>query len=184
MTDRLYRIYALVDPTDSSVRYVGQTVKPLSHRLNGHIYKSKMVQTHSASWIKSLTDIGLKPSIIELESGIWNQETSDMKEVYWISLKKSEGCRLTNHTPGGNADNSHQLTEQYRKQHSERMKKWHQENPDKTRKSGTYKHPDSTKQTISQKSKDLWKNPDYRLKVSLKKRVTKATKNNWLMEIV
>ena len=159
---KAYTIYALIDPNDQSVRYVGQTVQSLNQRLSKHVHKSKLGKTHSASWIRSLTALNLKPSIIELESGIWSQEYSDQREIHWIAVKRENGCNLTNHTVGGNADNSHQLTEEYRKEHSERMKKWHSENPDKKRKAGSYKHSDSTKAKISRTTTEQWSDPKKR----------------------
>ena len=60
----MYTIYALLDPRDSQVRYVGVTRQPLKRRLHGHIARS----TESTSaWVKELRALSLRPSIVPLE---------------------------------------------------------------------------------------------------------------------
>lgn len=182
---RHYSIYALVDPSTLEVRYIGQTVQPLNVRLTKHVYKSKQVKTYCASWIQNLTNRGLRPMITELEAGEWSQDFADSREINWISRGKELGWALTNLTPGGNADSSHQLTEEYREAHSLRMKQWHKNNPDKRRKSSEYKHPPETKAQIATKQSVLWQNPVYRedqkLKIRIGQRREVARRRGWIL---
>lgn len=91
MTDRIY-IYALIDPRDNQVRYIGKT-KNVEKRLKEHLNRSTI--TKKGSWIKSLKEQNLKPSIqiIDTTSNIdWIT-----KEQYWIGMFSN----LLNMTNGG-----------------------------------------------------------------------------------
>ncbi len=62
--------YALVDPRDSKIRYIGIT-KHLKLRLTEHIRIAKNdsdTNIHKRSWIKQLLNLGLEPIFIILES--------------------------------------------------------------------------------------------------------------------
>ena len=60
-TDIAY-IYALLDPRDNEVRYIGKTINP-KRRLVEHLNDSKREYNYRAMWIKSLLKENLKPLI-------------------------------------------------------------------------------------------------------------------------
>lgn len=97
-------IYALIDPRDENVRYVGKS-NNVNSRYSYHIneYKSKQI-SKKINWIKSLYKIGLKPELLildevpVLEWEFW--------EIHYISLFKFYGYKLTNSTIGGDHSGS------------------------------------------------------------------------------
>jgi hypothetical protein len=85
-------IYTLSD-ISGNIRYVGVTRKTLAWRLRKHITESKSMRTHKDKWISSLA----MPPVINLV-----EETLDRyRECYWIGYFTEIGCRLVNHTDGG-----------------------------------------------------------------------------------
>jgi hypothetical protein len=68
MKTEIAYIYALVDPRNNEIRYIGKTVKPKS-RLAGHISECKRIDVnhHRAKWIKTLLKQNMKPLIIFLK---------------------------------------------------------------------------------------------------------------------
>lgn len=92
-------IYALVDPRDKSVRYVGHT-SALRGRLAVHRYQArKGYRDHRARWIRGLLLAGLEPECRVLsECGV---SLAPHLECYWIATLRNQGCSLTNHTDGG-----------------------------------------------------------------------------------
>jgi hypothetical protein len=60
-TDIAY-IYALLDPRDNEVRYIGKTINP-KKRLQEHLSDSKREYNYRSMWIKSLLKENLKPLI-------------------------------------------------------------------------------------------------------------------------
>ena len=89
-------IYALCDPRDDAIRYVGRTVN-LKDRYRNHL-KAKW-NTHRCCWIKGLKEIGLRPKMIILETVV-ESECRDA-EMWWIGHLRETGCDLTNHSDGG-----------------------------------------------------------------------------------
>jgi len=96
------RIYALCDPVTLQSRYVGQTVMPLLHRLNGHRYAAKAgARTPVCEWIRNL---GRDPVIVLLQDDVplgdlpaceqrWIREGgSDLNVLY---TGRAGGDRLT-----------------------------------------------------------------------------------------
>ncbi|MFE9844659.1 GIY-YIG nuclease family protein [Streptomyces goshikiensis] len=61
------RIYALSDPRDEVVRYVGQTTKTLEERLAGHLSSPA---GKVAPWITELREAGLEPLIAALKENV------------------------------------------------------------------------------------------------------------------
>jgi len=89
-------IYALVDPRDKRIRYVGKSNTP-KRRLNHHLHDNWVC--HRTNWIKQLLGIGLSPQLIileEVEQRIWKE-----RECFWISLLRANGFNLVNSTEGG-----------------------------------------------------------------------------------
>lgn len=94
-------IYALLDPRNQSVRYIGKTIENLERRLKGHIDDCSKYRSHRANWIKLLRSLGKKPIIFLLEEvpeEFWRDA-----ERFWIKHFRSIGAKLTNETDGGDS---------------------------------------------------------------------------------
>lgn len=92
-------IYALLDPRDQAVRYIGKTNQPLKRRLRDHIWDCVSQTTYRAYWVKHLLSLGMKPIITLLEEvpkEYWREA-----ETFWIEYFRRIGARLTNATCGG-----------------------------------------------------------------------------------
>ncbi len=87
-------IYALKDPSNGEVRYVGKT-NDLRVRINQHLQDRS--QSHKSRWLRPLSE---PPSVEVLEildaDANWPE-----RERYWIAHYRSLGARLTNLTDGG-----------------------------------------------------------------------------------
>lgn len=113
-------IYALKDPENGEIRYVGKSDNP-KKRLCCHLTRSNE-KCHRASWIKSLASRELKPAleiIDEVPKSEWPQW-----EVAYIEFFLEQGCELVNGTPGGDCGPStlgKKHTKEWRAAHSARM---------------------------------------------------------------
>lgn len=94
MANRTYTVYALIDPRDNSVRYVGITERPINKRLAGHLLGNDGNKTKIA-WISELDRLGISPIIRPLEQIKGRKETLE-REQYWIQHFLSLGAPLTN----------------------------------------------------------------------------------------
>lgn len=85
-------IYALVDPRDGAVKYVGQTIYKLQKRLTEHCVSPRTRQQRE--WIEDLAALGLRPSIRLLEE----VPTADLNryENYWMAEMAYQGAYLLN----------------------------------------------------------------------------------------
>lgn len=110
--DRIWYIYALIDPRTDEVRYVGVTVNT-TQRLADHIKASAYETTHKAHWIKQLLVLGLRPVMQILEQGI-GHEASTEAERRWVAHYRAEGAALTNHTDGGDGVPGHFWSDEQR----------------------------------------------------------------------
>lgn len=94
-------IYFLIDPRDSSIRYIGQTRRGMS-RPTGHmdIARKNLKRSKVYSWLRKLDKLNLEPvvRIVEFCDSI---EQLDEAEIYWIAHCRFLGCQLTNITEGG-----------------------------------------------------------------------------------
>lgn len=89
-------IYALSDPVDGCIKYVGKT-ENIIRRYDQHI--RDIGDTPKARWIKRLSSIGKCPfmEILEVcESKNWKR-----REKHWIKKFKDEGNSLLNVSSGG-----------------------------------------------------------------------------------
>ncbi len=84
-----YFIYALSDPKDSKIHYVGMSIDP-KRRYFDHYHDAGATST----WIRELIDEGLRPllSIIE-ETDVENVRD---REAYWIDFYCQQGEPLEN----------------------------------------------------------------------------------------
>lgn len=92
-------IYALIDPTNTQLKYVGQTKRSAKERLRQHICEARSHRSHTYchKWIRKLLSQGSYPEIEVLET----TNELDPAEVFWIQYWKFLGARLTNLTGGG-----------------------------------------------------------------------------------
>lgn len=118
------KVYSLEDPTNSIPRYIGITKNSLEIRLGGHIKSSKKKITHKDCWVASLNEKGLKP-IIKLIDEV---DYSEWKfwEKHYISLYKSWGFDLINHTIGGEGALGNKLSKEAKEKISkfQKGKQW------------------------------------------------------------
>jgi hypothetical protein len=91
-------IYALSDPRDNQIRYIGKANKP-KDRYNNHYNSSRDKDTHKRNWINSVRKDGFRPEMIVLD------EVPKTEWQYWekfyICLFKTWGFNLVNYTNGG-----------------------------------------------------------------------------------
>jgi predicted GIY-YIG superfamily endonuclease len=87
-----YLIYALVDPKDHTVRYVGQTTD-LQTRFYAHCNQKENFR--EAAWISRLGNEGLRPAMVVLTK-CKTQEDVDEREMAIIDEYLDKGCDLYN----------------------------------------------------------------------------------------
>jgi hypothetical protein len=112
--EKLTTIYALIDPRNGELFYVGKSNNP-SQRLYKHL--SHPLNSGNAMRFKGITAAGLLPEIVTLEIcpiGIWED-----RERFWISKMRDDGVRLTNLTDGGNGKGD--ISE---REHEARVRAW------------------------------------------------------------
>lgn len=86
-------VYALVDPRDGLVRYVGVTKNP-AYRLAEHMRMPVKEGQHKNNWIADLIKSGLVPIFVFLDSV--SEETASQCEQEWIAHFSTLGV-LFNH---------------------------------------------------------------------------------------
>lgn len=86
-------IYALVDPRDGLVRYVGVTRNP-SSRFSQHLRMPSSEGSQKNDWIKSLKDISMTPVFVFLDTV--KDTAADETELEWIKHFSTLGV-LFNH---------------------------------------------------------------------------------------
>ena len=93
------KIYTLTDPKSKHIRYVGMTSQTLNRRLSRHVTDLIKKKTHKDCWIFGLKQKNLSPIIEVID--IVNEDKWQFWEQHYISLFKSWGFNLVNHTFGG-----------------------------------------------------------------------------------
>ena len=91
-------IYALSDPRNNQVRYIGKANNP-KDRYTNHFNSSRDKNTHKRNWINSIRKDGFRPDLIvidEVPKSEWQYW-----EKFYISLFKTWGFNLVNYTLGG-----------------------------------------------------------------------------------
>lgn len=91
-----YLIYALVDPRDNKIRYVGKSTRGLSHPYD-YLQLAKDLAVHrtrTLKWVKELLDAGLEYKVKVLEEVATKNALAE-KEKYWI-IKLMSNSSLTN----------------------------------------------------------------------------------------
>lgn len=178
-------IYALRDPRDGRIRYVGYS-KNFAARLHYHYRDrrhsvSKRIQCLAQPWLFELAENAITPVSECLE---WLSTDSDWeeRERYWIAHFKNLGEPLLNGTSGGmgtdvgNWDRvSPERRAEWARNISEGTKRtWHQrspENKDKAlailaanRKPWSYKYEKEQKTKSQLASEKRWSDPDQKAK--------------------
>jgi len=91
-------IYALSDPRNNQVRYIGKANNP-EDRYTNHFNSARDKNTHKRNWINNVRKDGLRPELIIID------EVPKSEWVYWekfyMSLFKTWGFSLVNYTEGG-----------------------------------------------------------------------------------
>lgn len=84
------KIYALYDPTSSTIRYIGRTKQLPSRRLAGHLTHARngSVLSHKDNWIRSLLKNGIRPKIKVLKI---------FKDITWEESHKIERLIIQKH---------------------------------------------------------------------------------------
>lgn len=95
--DNISYIYALVDPRDNEIRYVGKTID-LYKRILAHLTSTKDTKTHKKAWISGLQKEGLVPLVMLLS--IVPKHLGGIYEKIWIKILKRK-FKLTNITKAG-----------------------------------------------------------------------------------
>jgi hypothetical protein len=85
-------IYALIDPRDGKIRYIGKTVQPILTRLAGHL--ANPTNPAMRVWITGLTAAGLAPRIEAVATAA--EERLDAEEQRQIAHHLKRGHRLLN----------------------------------------------------------------------------------------
>jgi hypothetical protein len=91
-------IYALIDPRDHTIFYVGQT-RDLDNRKRSHFAGGHSV---SGAKIKILRSNGLLPLVVVLEADLPVRRLG-IAEAFWIALLRRRGCELLNVPPQADA---------------------------------------------------------------------------------
>ena len=92
MRNRTFSIYALIDPRDNEVRYIGLTEYP-DERLKQHIQGDG--NTLKRQWINELSLLGLSPCMQTIET-VQNLSAAFEREGYWIHHYLNAGVKLVN----------------------------------------------------------------------------------------
>jgi hypothetical protein len=98
-----WMVYALADPEDRGVRYVGYTFGTTRDRLRRHVNDSQ--RKHSAqsrnakaAWIRGLVRRDKRPVVVVLQEG--DGDAYCRWEKFWMGLFLASGARLLNSATG------------------------------------------------------------------------------------
>lgn len=178
-------IYSLSHPETGEVRYVGLT-RNATRRIQQYRYKGHT--KHLDNWLKSIRAIGREVQLSILETV--DESISDVAERKWIAHYKAQGAALINFTDGG--ERSCVVSEETRKKLSaswtpERRQKnaemikaaWTPERKKRFREimraRAKPKPPvdyDARRRRRSERSKEMWKNPEIAARITVAARAS------------
>ena len=92
-----YYVYALIDPRDRTIRYIGMSRQP-KLRLIEHRHFKQHRQRHD--WIAELQQQQLEPIIHIIEEVHDTRRYAYTRETYWIHQYAAQGAPLLNVLPG------------------------------------------------------------------------------------
>jgi hypothetical protein len=98
IADEIAEIYALVDPRDGAIRYIGKA-RDAGARLKSHLRDARRRDTPVYRWINKLAALGLAPQVRVLRqcpASAWQAA-----EIDEIKAAKAAGHRLLNVAEGG-----------------------------------------------------------------------------------
>jgi len=90
----IYSVYALIDPRDDSIHYIGQSRQP-EFRLSQHIQRS---YGSTYAWIQELLQQGLQP-ILKIVESLEDERQAEVRENYWIRFYTEQKAPLLNKHP-------------------------------------------------------------------------------------
>jgi hypothetical protein len=175
-------IYTLTDPRNNEVRYVGKTFDPKQRYYDHTCEPTTRKMNKRRSWIKSLQNLELKPTleIIETLENATEQEWS-WAEQFWIETLRFYGCRLTNMESGGKGGK--RLSEETKQKISESRKNFQHSAVTRAKisraskanmtpearenlriKCTGFRHSEETKRIISETNKGLKRSPEHAAK--------------------
>ena len=95
MNDKKHYIYALIDPRNGEVKYIGRTTNP-KNRMQQHCKPSGNIR-HSLKedWIGQLRNIGLSPEM-EIIEIVENGFSAALRERAWIRRYQSTDNKMSN----------------------------------------------------------------------------------------
>lgn len=94
--EEVYSIYALIDPRNCKIFYVGKTSRDPKVRYEEHIDEMEG-NSPKQKKIKEIYDCDYQlPELVKLEDGIEGEKTAFTREIYWIEILKMAGNTLTN----------------------------------------------------------------------------------------
>lgn len=88
-------IYALVDPRNNAIRYVGRAYEP-QIRLGEHLRNVDGANGVKYRWLRELKKHGMLPRLEVLEGVYGSLEDADARERVWIQRFINAGAELTN----------------------------------------------------------------------------------------
>jgi hypothetical protein len=105
-------VYALIDPRDNEVRYIGKTFRSVHRRLRRHLSPCYLKgNTHKERWLRQLIARGLEPAVVVLETCATDEELCSAERRH-IAEHRTRGVRLTNATDGGDGTAGYKRTPQ------------------------------------------------------------------------
>jgi hypothetical protein len=90
-----YCIYALVDPRDLRVRYIGQTYNPKRRQYRHCCLTSSSASKLVKAWVRELRNLDLTPQLVVFQQVDIRAEALRV-EAHWIRQFLAEGAALLN----------------------------------------------------------------------------------------
>lgn len=161
-----YLIYALQDPRNGEIRYIGRSSSGLNRprqHLCPSVYNKEVQKNYPVyNWVRKLDKMGMRAEIIVIQSfvEITNEEL-DNCEIYWISEFKKKGSPLLNLGIGGGGCRGVKWSEETRKKLSNR------------------KHKPLTAEQLERKSKAIKESRKHMDMQDFARKVSEGTKKWW-----
>lgn len=115
-------VYALLDPDNLEIRYIGKTERTAHRRLKRHLSECYLKgETHKERWLRKLQRAGKKPAIVALEECSDPAQLNETERKH-IAYFRSQGARLTNATDGGDGIAGFSLSAETRERISRALK--------------------------------------------------------------
>lgn len=120
--DRLTYIYALLEPDDNVVRYVGKTVGSVTERVGHHYTEARSGHvSHKCHWLRQLLAAGRMARwvVLDVAGSDWAE-----REREWIAFYRALfGDLLTNLADGGGGSLGYKLSPEQRRRQSRALRK-------------------------------------------------------------